>query len=275
MFKRSVQYLRHAALLLALPLVNAALAQELPDWSGVWSMQGGTVFDRATQTGEGGTTTPGVREHPPYNAEYEAKYQANLALRDQGILPDPNSLCGIPTGFPRILNLPDVYEFAVTPKQVWIISENGPNVMRIYTDGRAHPPPEDLWPTHTGDSVGHWEGDTLVFDTLSLHSSESGRTMVDRTGLMLSDAAHIVTRMRINADGLMEARMTIDDAKALTAPWVVTKVFRKLEEGTRVYDYACNENNRNPVDLQTGRTYTIGPDGRIMDRLDATTPPTP
>ena len=80
-----------------------------PDWSGVWAMQGGTVFDAATQTGKGGTTTAGVREHPPYNKEYEAKYQAALGLRDKGILPDPNSLCGIPTGFPRILNLPDVY----------------------------------------------------------------------------------------------------------------------------------------------------------------------
>src|SRR5688572_27373844 len=131
-----------AALMFTL-FAPVSLAQDaLPDWSGVWSMQGGTVFDRATQTGEGGTTTPGVREHPPYNAEYEAKYQANLALRDKGILPDPNSLCGIPTGFPRMLNLPDVYEFAVTPKQVWLISENGPNVMRIYTDGRGHPAPE-------------------------------------------------------------------------------------------------------------------------------------
>jgi hypothetical protein len=123
-----------------------------------------------------------------------------------------------------------------------------------------------MWPTHTGDSVGHWEGDTLVFDTLSLHSSESGRTILDRTGLMLSDAAHIVTRMHINADGMMEAQMTIEDAKALTAPWVVTKRFRHLEPGTRVYDYACNENNRNPIDPDTGWTYTIGPDGEIIDQ---------
>lgn len=247
----------------------AAGAQEsLPDWSGVWTMLNGTVFDRASQTGQGGSSTPGVREHPPYNAEYEARYQANLALRDQGILPDPNSLCGIPTGFPRILNLPDVYEFVVSPRQVWILAENGPNVMRIYTDGREHPPPEDRWPTHTGDSVGHWEGDTLVFDTLSLHSSESGNTLVDRTGLILSDAAHVVTRMGINDEGLMEARMTITDGKAMTAPWVVTKQYRRLEEGTRVYDYACNENNRNPIDPETGWTNTVGPDGQIMDQRE-------
>lgn len=236
-----------------------------PDWSGVWSMIGGTIFDRDTQTGQGGSTTPGVREHPPYNAEYEAKYMVNLGLRDQGALPDPNSLCGIPTGFPRIFNLPDVYEFAVTDKQVWILAENGPNVMRIYTDGRDHPPALDRWPTHTGDSVGHWEGDTLVFDTLSLHSSENGRTMLDRTGLLLSDEAHVVTRMHINGEGQMEVQMTIEDAKAMTAPWVVTKRFRKLEEGARVYDYACNENNRNPIDPETGWTYTTDTEGNIID----------
>jgi len=88
---------------------SRAQGAALPDWSGVWSMVGGTVFDRETQTGEGRSTTPGVREHPPYTPEYEAKYAANLVLRDQGILPDPNSVCGIPTGFPRIFNLPDVY----------------------------------------------------------------------------------------------------------------------------------------------------------------------
>ena len=246
-------------------LFNTASAQDLPDWSGVWAMVGGTIFDLDTKTGEGRSTTPGVREHPPYSQEYETKYLANLALRDAGVFPDPNSYCGIPTGFPRILNLPDVYEFAVTKKQVWILAENGPNIMRIYTDGREHPTAMDRWPTHTGDSVGHWEGDALVFDTLSLHSSESGNTILDRTGLMLSDAAHIVTRMAINSDGMMESHMTIEDAKALTAPWLVTIQYRHLEEGARVYDYACNENNRNPIDPNTGWTYTIGPDGQIMD----------
>ena len=51
---------------------------KLPDWSGAWQMMGGTVFDRATQTGQGGAVNVGVREHPPYNAEWEAVYQKNL-----------------------------------------------------------------------------------------------------------------------------------------------------------------------------------------------------
>tara|TARA_B000000460_G_scaffold55996_1_gene37179 strand:- start:96 stop:905 length:810 start_codon:yes stop_codon:yes gene_type:complete len=249
-------------------LPKATYAQEgdsLPDWSGVWAMNSGTIFDRATVQGQGGSNTPGVREHPPYNAEYEAKYLRNLQLRDDGLFPDPLSICGIPSGFPRIMNLPDVYEFAVTRKQVWIIAENGPGILRIYTDGREHPDPEMMWPTHTGDSVGHWDGDTLVFDTVSLHSSEEGRTILDRTGLYLSDAAHIITRMRKLEETTIEAQMTIEDSKALTGPWVVTKTYRKLEEGTRVYDYACAGNNRNPVDIENNRTLILGPDGEILN----------
>src|SRR5262249_21261639 len=124
----------------------------LPDWSGVWQMQGGTVFDRATAKGEGGALAHGVREGPPYNPEWEAIYRRNLASRDQDRLPDPINTCGTPAGFPRIMNLPDTYEFVVRPEQTWILTENGPNTMRIYTDGRAHPAPADRWPTYTGDS---------------------------------------------------------------------------------------------------------------------------
>jgi hypothetical protein len=49
-------------------------------------------------------------------------------------------------------------------------------------------------------------------------------------------------------------------------PWTVTKQFTRQPAGTRVYDYACNENNRNPIDPETGWTYTIGSDGKILDK---------
>ena len=254
-------------LLAAMAPVQAQSRATLPDWTGVWQMQGGTVFDRSTQTGEGGALTPGVRQHPPYNAEWEARYQRNLKLRDQRQLPDPINTCGTPAGFPRLLNLPDTYEFAVRPEQTWILTENGPNVMRIYTDGRQHPAPEDRWSTYTGDSVGHWEGDTLVIDTVSTRMSnypESGDTVLDRSGLILSDAAHVVTRLRRLDEQTMEARMVIEDAKALAKPWSVTKTYRRLPTGTRVYDYACAENNRNPVDAATGKTLLLGPDGKPL-----------
>jgi hypothetical protein len=205
-----------------------------------------------------------VRERPPYNAEWEARYRDNIEAVRQGRFPDPLSYCGIPAGFPRLMNIPDVYEFVVRPEQVWILTENGPNVLRIYTDGRPHPGPDDRWPTYTGDSVGKWEGDTLVFSTLSIKNSQwptDGDTVLDRTGLVLSDAAHIVTRLRRVDEQTMEARMVIEDAKALTAPWHVTKTYRRQPAGTRVYDYGCAENNRNPVDTSTGKTLILGPEG--------------
>jgi len=252
--------------LLTAAVVSAQSPASLPDWSGVWQMMGGTVFDRATQVGQGGALSKGVREKPPYNAEWEARYQRNLKLRDEERLPDPINTCGTPAGFPRLLNVPDTYEFVVRPEQTWILTENGPNVMRIITDGTDHPAPEDRWPTYTGNSVGHWEGDTLVFDTVSIRNSnypESGDTVLDRTGLILSDAAHIVTRLRKTNDQTLEARMVIEDPKALTAPWTVTKTYRKMPKGTRTYDYACAENNRNPVDA-AGRTLILGPDGKPL-----------
>jgi hypothetical protein len=239
---------------------------KLPDWSGVWAMQGGTVFDRATQVGEGGSLTPGVRERPPYNAEFEANYQKNLALRDKGLFPDVQTNCGVPVGFPRIMNLPDVYEFVLTPKGFWIIAENGPNIMRVYTDGRELPGPEDRWGTYTGVSVGHWEGDTLVWKTVGLKGGRDGDSILDRTGLTLSDAAEITTRMRKINDNTLEAVFTITDSKAMTRPWVVTKQFRKNAQPFQfVYDYGCAENQRNPVDTATGKTLFLDPTGKPVN----------
>ena len=239
----------------------------LPDWSGVWAMQGGTVFDRASvQPPDARAGEPGVREFPPYTDEWEAIYKKNIELVRKGSFPDPVSICGTPHGFPRIMNLPDVYEFAVTPGQVLIVAENGPNVLRIYTDGRAHPAREDLWPTYNGSSVGHWEGDTLVFTTISLKGSSGNDVIVDRTGLVLSDASRATTRMRKVDDMTIEAQMVIEDAKALKAPWTVTKRYRKQPAGTWAWDYACAENNRNPIS-GSGRTLTLGPDGKPIDKV--------
>ena len=136
--------------------------------------------ERAAADGRAGE--PGVREFPPYTDEWEAKYRRNIELVRQGRFPDPVSTCGTLHGFPRIMNVPDVYEFAVTPNATYIIAENGPNVLRIYTDGRKHPSADELWPTYNGASVGRWEGDTLVFTTISLKGSKDDDVIVDRTG---------------------------------------------------------------------------------------------
>ena len=247
--------------------VQSQAPAALPDWSGVWAMQGNTVFDRATvQPPNGRAGEPGVRESPPYNDQWEAIYRKNIELVKQGRFPDPVSTCGTPHGFPRIMNVPDVYEFAVTRDAVYIIAENGPNVLRIYTDGRKHPAAEDLWPTYNGASVGHWEGDTLVFTTVSLKGSKDSDVIVDRTGVVLSEASRATTRMRKVDEKTIEAQMTIEDAKAFKGPWRVTKRYVKQPAGTWAWDYARAENNRNPIS-SSGRTLTIGPDGKPIDKV--------
>ena len=254
-----------AAFVALAALAGAARAQEsLPNWKGVWQMQGNTVFDSSSVEPKSmGAGQPGVRERPPYTAEWEARYQANIRGVADGTWPDPISFCGIPAGMPRVLNLPDTFEFVVTPEQTWILSENGPNVVRIYTDGRQHLSGDDLWPTYSGDSVGRWEGDTLVFNTVGLRGAPD--TIIDRTGLVGSDKMSVDVRLHMVGDGLMEAQITLTDPKALTRPWTVTKHYRRLAKFTRVFDYACNENNRNPVDAK-GQTRMLGGDGKPVDR---------
>jgi hypothetical protein len=239
----------------------------LPDWSGAWGLDGPTVFDAATvQPKNGRAGDAGVREFPPYTDEYEALYKKHIEGIKQGTFPDPVSTCGTPHGFPRLMNLPDVYEFAVTPEKVLIVGENGPNILRIYTDGRTHPAKEDLWPTYSGASVGHWEGDTLVFTTISTKGWSGKDVIVDRTGLILSDASRVTTRMRKIDPMTLEAQMVIEDPKALKAPWRVTKRYRKQPPGTWAWDYACAENNRNPIS-PGGKTLTLGPDGKPIDKV--------
>jgi hypothetical protein len=237
--------------------------KDLPDWSGVWIGANGSGWDTTTMPKGGVAGLPGVRERPPLTPEWEKKYAANNAKVDQDRFPDPVSFCGTPSGFPRLMSIPDGYEFVVRPEQTWILTENGPNVMRIYTDGRSHPGPDDIWATYMGDSTGYWEGKTLVFETVALNGDP--HTILDRTGLTYSAKAQVLTRLYLIDKDTLEAKITIVDPEMLTQPWTVTKHFKRQPPGSRIYDYVCSENNRNPI-TATGQTLTLGTDGKPIDQ---------
>ncbi len=242
-------------------------AEQLPDWSGVWQrVEGnGGIFDPSTVVPKDGRAgSPGVRQFPPLTDAWEKKYVTTLELVAKDRVPDPISKCGTPAGFPRLLALPDVYEFIVRPETTWIITENGPNIMRIYTDGRDHPAAEELWPTFTGDSVGRWVGDVLEFNSVSMIGD--AHTILDRSGLTLSDQATVDTKMFLTDTGLLRAELTIEDPVALKSPWRVNRHFRRMPAGTRAYDYACAENNRNPI-TNAGQTLTLDTDGNVIDKV--------
>ena len=181
---------------------------------------------------------------------------------DSGLEFLPLTHC-LPGGVPLSTLLSEVTKIVQTPGLTLIMLELG-GVRQIYTDGRKHL--EDQWATYTGDSVGHWEGDTLVFTTVALKGFRDKDVILDRTGLVLSDQSHATTRIRKTDLKTIQVEMTIEDPKALTKPWVVTKQFQKMPAGTRVYDYGCAENNRNPADVDTGKTLILGPDGKPLNK---------
>jgi len=265
------------SVLLGLPVVAADLPQfdELPDWSGTWSRRGDTVFDHGTWTLNGvpadpnspgaGVSAPGTRANPPYNDEWEAIYREHLALRDAGLFPDPLTRC-ISHGFPRIFNALAPVEFVVRPEQTWILAEHTRATMRIYTDGSDHPPVDQRWHNFYGHSVGHWEGDTLEFTTVALKGWRDHDSVLDRSGLVLSDQAHATTRIRRTdeeGEDMLLVEITLEDPLALTEPWVVQKRFYKQAAGTRIFDYECNEYNRAIVD-EEGRSLILDEEGKVL-----------
>ena len=231
----------------ALALASAAHAEmpsPVPDWSGVWNPHERNMFDPAAFTdprNNGKTIAADIREYPPYKPEWEARYQQKLRDNAAGIPGDPTASCR-PGGMPRIMTTPYPMEFVIQPDRVLVLMEISSQVRRIYTDGRKHPTGDDLDPTYMGHSIGHWEGDTLVVDTVGMR----GDTVYDVSAAMHSDKVHEVERIRRISPTQMEDLMTIEDPVAFTKPWVVRRTY-DLKPTWQIAEYICEDNNRNPI----------------------------
>jgi hypothetical protein len=128
-------------------------------------------------------------------------------------------------------------EIIQTPRQVTILPERQElGVRRIYMDGRPHP--KDFDPSYVGHSIGHWEGDTLVVDTVGFKP----RAILLQEGVPHGEDARVEERFRLIASGkYLEHRLTVIDPKALTEP--VTRVdYGEKIEGMEIQEYICNEN---------------------------------
>jgi hypothetical protein len=206
----------------ATPKAPAVSAQ--PDLSGVW-------FEREYHRNILSEGNPPLQ---PWAEELYKKNRAEVTSAAPDHPPDSVARC-IPPGVPRILYLPFPWEIVQARDRVVLIFEVQ-IVRQIFTDGRGHP--KDLDPTYMGNSVGKWEGDTLVIDTVGLND----KTWLDANGLPHSDALHVVERLRrINHDTL-KANITIEDSKAFTKPWTVEKLF-DLKPDWQIKEYICAEDN--------------------------------
>jgi len=211
----------------------AALAK-LPDFTGVWEVGFGGGGGRGA--GARGARAGGPPAGPQLTPAYAAKRQARRANAPE----DSQAANCLPPGMPGIMGQPYPMEFLLTPGLVTIVIEAYTQVRHIYTDGR--PLPDDPDPKFHGTSIGHWEGDTLIVETVgfSPQTDIAGNTPH-------SDKMKIVERFRLADPDTMMIETTVTDPEALVAPWVSNRTLRRHRAWT-IAEYICEENNRNSVD---------------------------
>ena len=225
------------------PKGRYAALDKLPDWGGIWLLS----FNRPA--GSGGPPAPAPP--PPLKGRYLADYDAwRKAVRDNsGVVKSTTSHC-TPPGMPAIMSMFQYpYEFLFTPGRVTINQEAWMQTRHIWTDGRPHA--DDPDPTFMGDSVGHWEGDTLVADTIAIKD-----TVPLATGAGHSDKLHVKERIHLKTgdpDTLIN-EVTVEDPEALEHPYTTTVTYRRDRYGA-LLEFECAENDRNPVDEKGQTTF--------------------
>jgi hypothetical protein len=209
---------------LAAPPPNAADGH--PDLSGIWQPNTATLQDLAAGLPSGGEVP-----YQPWAAQL-TKERANGARGKD----DPAAFC-VP-GMPKLIVLPYPYKIYQLPGVTLILYEGFSTFRQIFTDGR--PLPVDPQPSWLGYSVGKWDGDTFVVDTIGIND----KTWMDNAGRPHSEALHTIERYHRRNVGTLEVTLTIDDPKAYTRPWTVSATPSRLVVGQDLLEYVCTENNR-------------------------------
>jgi hypothetical protein len=211
-----------------------------PDLSGIWIANGALLLmegeeavaaARAADAAAGRAPLP-PPEPPPYKPDAEAKRQEYLAR--QGI-DDPMARCLL-TGVPRIKFRPLPFEIVQLPDRVIILYEIHHAFRIIPTDGRGHP--DDLEPSYLGDSIAHWDGDTLVVDITAFNTD----TWLVGVGTHHSEELRVTERYTRDTFDTIRYEVTMEDPAVLTKPWTVYETFR-LRPNERIREYECIESN--------------------------------
>ena len=258
---------RHAAaLLVASATAASASAQsppKLPDWSGQWENVG------ATPSPDGGFYEPleqvlkELEWAPPSKPEVQAAVDKIVAAQRKAMDAmrkgvDPGgAVTACSFGYPALMiESPLMFEILPTPKETALIFSSR-EIRHVYTDGREHPGKDDLWPTAWGDSIGHWEGDTLVIDTIAVKSAFPGREGISvnafggieemQTVALLSPETRFVERIRMLDKDHLEDRITIVDPKNLTEPWHLRRTYQRVTHIHRMVYEDCEGEERNPI----------------------------
>lgn len=236
------------ALLIATHVASGAT----PDFSGTWerypdpyAIFNDSPFAEDPPPPEGG---PKLKE--PYASEYRKLSQRRAAASKQGKpLADPSTQC-MPEGMPTLMGAIYPIEIVQTPRQIVVLAEFLTQTRRIYLNEKM-PPLEDISPGYNGYSVAHWEGATLVVETIGV-----------REDVKFVDAPHsaqmkVTERLRLTGADLLENQVTIEDPKFLAQPYKFTFGYRRNPE-YRIMEYIC-DNNRNRFDAEGNVSLEVAP----------------
>jgi len=151
--------------------------------------------------------------------------------------PSQHPYC-MPFGFPRVFAYSDGFEIVQVPGRVYINFESGA-IQRIYTDGRTRAKGPPL--TFMGQSIGRWEGDTLVVETTDINDI----TWLDSMGHLHTDALRVEQRIRRIDHDTLEMDFLFDDPKTYSKPWKGKRVFQLQKGNETLYDYfLCEDPTR-------------------------------
>lgn len=193
---------------------------KLPDWSGVWNPK---ISDQDAQ----------ARTNPPPWTPKVAEQIRHMQAEEKAGRPPPVFVNCLPEAMPSwMLVTHNAMEILFTPGRVTMLGESdGNRLRRIYTDGRPHP--DDPDPTFHGHSIGHWEGETLVVDTVGV-APQAYIAISEAAGIPNNGDLHVIERIHLEGKDILHDDLEIFAPKVLTKPWKTTRIF--FRQRARKYD---------------------------------------
>ena len=214
-----------------------------PDLNGIWQALGTAHWNLQDHQARGGpvlelgatfaipaglSVVDGEIPYQPWAAARQKENYENWLARD------PEVKCYLP-GLPRATYMPYPFQILQTASNDVLMAYEYASASRVITMGKAEPPPVDSW---MGQSVGRWEGDTLIVDVTGFND----QTWFDRAGNFHSEALHIVERFTpVHAD-LLDYHVTIEDSKVFTRPWTIrVPLYRRRDANAQLLEFKCVE----------------------------------
>lgn len=216
-------------------LLPQAKAADGPSLTGVWVMppQRGARADPKLRL----PAAPPPQLNAKYRAAYDTSEKARKEAEARGEPLASNRTMCLPDGMPKLMSTTFPVEILETPGKVTMIAEFDTQVRHIHL-GAVHPPIDELEYNFFGRSIGRWEGDTLIVDTIGLRDSTVMFDYVPH-----SESLQVIERFRLLEPDLLQVTITMTDPLVLTQPWTVIRLFSR-ERGGKLGEYVCTENNR-------------------------------